>query len=201
MLLQVPRRFTSQVFSSSRRSFTRTASPYARILATDKIDAICGKTFKERGHELVERPGMKGADLLGAIGEYDGMVVRSGTTVTREIMDAAKNLKVIGRAGTGVDNIDVAVATQKGILVQNTPGGNTVSTGELALTHILALARFIPQATAALKAGRWDRALYTGSELSGKTLGVIGIGRIGREVAKRARGFGMQTIGYDPVSA
>lgn len=144
-------------------------------------------------------PGIKKDELLKVIGQYEGLVVRSGTKVTKEIIEAGVNLKIIGRAGTGVDNIDVPAATSKGILVVNTPGGNTVSTGELALTHILALARNIPQATAALKAGRWDRAKYTGTELSGKTLGVIGVGRIGREVAKWCRGFGMNTIGYDPV--
>jgi D-3-phosphoglycerate dehydrogenase len=160
---------------------------------------VCGKVFKDRGHELVEKPGIKKDDLLKVIHEFDGLVVRSGTKVTKEIIDAGVNLKIIGRAGTGVDNIDVRAATSKGILVVNTPGGNTISTGELALSHILALARNIPQATASLKAGRWDRALYTGSELSGKTLGVIGVGKIGREVAKWCRGFGMTTIGYDPV--
>lgn len=137
--------------------------------------------------------------MLKVIGEYDGLVVRSGTKVTKDIIDAGVNLKIIGRAGTGVDNIDIRSATKKGILVVNTPGGNTVSTGELALAHILALARNIPQATAALKAGRWDRAKYTGTELAGKVLGVVGVGRIGREVAKRCRGFGMTTVGYDPV--
>lgn len=155
--------------------------------------------FAERGHTLVEKPGIKKDELIKIIGEYDGLVVRSGTKVTKDIIEAGVNLKIIGRAGTGVDNIDVRAATNKGILVVNTPGGNTISTGELALAHILALARNIPQATASLKAGRWDRALYTGSELSGKTLGVIGVGRIGREVAKWCRGFGMSTIGYDPV--
>ncbi len=144
-------------------------------------------------------PGLHKDQLLKVIAEYDGLVVRSGTKVTKEIIDAGVNLKLIGRAGTGVDNIDVRSATKKGILVVNTPGGNTISTGELALSHILALARNIPQATAALKAGRWDRAKYTGTELSGKVLGVIGVGRIGREVAKWCRGFGMSTIGYDPV--
>lgn len=148
---------------------------------------------------MVEMPGIKSPDLLKIIHEYDGLVVRSGTKVTKEIINAGVNLKMIGRAGTGVDNIDVRSATNKGILVVNTPGGNTISTGELALSHILALARNIPQATASLKAGRWDRALYTGTELSGKTLGVIGVGKIGREVAKWCRGFGMATIGYDPV--
>jgi D-3-phosphoglycerate dehydrogenase len=109
------------------------------------------------------------------------------------------NLKIIGRAGTGVDNIDTPAATTKGILVVNTPGGNTISTGELALSHILALARNIPQATASLKAGKWDRNKYSGTELAGKVLGVVGVGRIGREVAKWCRGLGMTTIGFDPV--
>ena len=125
--------------------------------------------------------------------------MRSGTKVTKEIMDAGVKLKIIGRAGTGVDNIDTKAATAKGILVVNTPGGNTISTGELALAHILSLARNIPQATAALKNGKWARSQYTGTELAGKTLGIIGVGRIGREVAKWCRSFGMTTIGYDPV--
>jgi D-3-phosphoglycerate dehydrogenase len=171
----------------------------AKVLASDSIESVCGEVFKARGHELVEKPGIKKDELLKIIHEYEGLVVRSGTKVTKEIIEAGVNLKIIGRAGTGVDNIDVPAATSKGILVVNTPGGNTISTGELALTHILALARNIPQATAALKAGRWDRAKYTGTELAGKVLGVIGVGRIGREVAKWCRGFGMTTIGYDPV--
>lgn len=171
----------------------------AKILASDSIEKVCGKMFADRGHTLVEKSGIKKDELIKIIGEYDGLVVRSGTKVTQEIIDAGVNLKIIGRAGTGVDNIDVAAATKRGILVVNTPGGNTISTGELALAHIMALARNIPQATASLKAGRWDRALYTGSELAGKTLGIIGVGRIGREVGKWCRGFGMTTIGYDPV--
>lgn len=171
----------------------------AKIIACDSIEPICAKVFKDRGHQLVEMPGIKKDELLKVIHEYDGLVVRSGTKVTKDIINAGVNLKMIGRAGTGVDNIDVRAATNKGILVVNTPGGNTISTGELALSHILSLARNIPQATASLKAGRWDRALYTGTELSGKTLGVIGVGKIGREVAKWCKGFGMTTIGYDPV--
>ncbi len=171
----------------------------AKILASDPIDSLCASTFAKFGHELVETPGISKADLIACIHEYDGLVVRSGTKVTKEIIAKASNLKVIGRAGTGVDNIDVASATNSGILVVNTPGGNTVSTGELALSHILSIARNIPQATAALKDGRWERSKYTGTELSGKTLGVIGLGRIGSEVAKWSRGFGMTTVGYDPV--
>ena len=171
----------------------------AKILASDPIDPICAKTFSKHGHELVEMPGLSKTDLMSVIEEYDGLVVRTGTKRTNDILSKAKNLKVIGRAGTGVDNIDVSTATNLGMLVVNTPGGNTVSTGELAMSHILSLARNIPQATAALKDGRWERSKYTGTELSGKTLGVIGIGRIGREVTTWARGFGMSTIGYDPV--
>lgn len=181
------------------RSYGATGGKFSKILASDSIEPVCGKVFKDRGHELIEKPGISKDELMKVIGEYDGLVVRSGTKVTKEIIEAGHNLKMIGRAGTGVDNIDVRAATSKGILVVNTPGGNTISTAELAMSHILALARNIPQATASLKAGRWDRSLYTGTELSGKTLGVIGVGKIGREVAKWCRGFGMSTIGYDPV--
>lgn len=171
----------------------------ARILASDSIEPVCAKVFKERGHELVEKPGIKKDELISIIGEFDGLVVRSGTKVDKEIINAGQNLKLIGRAGTGVDNIDVRSATTKGILVVNTPGGNTISTAELAMSHILSLARNIPQANASMKAGKWERSAYTGTELSGKTLGVIGVGKIGREVAKWSKGFGMNVIGYDPV--
>ena len=137
--------------------------------------------------------------MIDIIGEYDGLVVRSGTKVTKDVIEAGTKLKIIGRAGTGVDNIDIKAATDKGILVVNTPGGNTISTGELALAHILSLARNIPQATAALKGGKWARSQYTGTELAGKTLGVVGVGRIGREVASWCKGFGMTVVGYDPI--
>eukprot|EP01039_Chlorochromonas_danica_P002210 gene2210-2413_t len=187
------------VTQNATRLYSRSTLPLARILASDSIEPICGRVFKDRGHELVEKPGIKKDELIKIIHEYDGLVVRSGTKVTKEIINAAPNLKIIGRAGTGVDNIDVRAATGKGILVVNTPGGNTISTAELALAHILALARNIPQATASLKAGRWDRSKYTGTELTGKTLGVIGVGKIGREVAKWCQGFGMNVVGYDPV--
>lgn len=182
-----------------RRTFTQTQLLNARILASDSIEPICGKVFRDRGHELVEKPGIKKDELIKIIGDFDGLVVRSGTKVTKEIMDAGNKLKIIGRAGTGVDNIDVRSATTKGILVVNTPGGNTISTAELALSHLLALARNIPQANASMKAGRWDRSSYTGTELTGKVLGVIGVGKIGREVAKWCKGFGMNVVGYDPV--
>jgi len=192
-------KYTTTTAIRCRRNYNTSKISMFKILASDSIEPICAATFKSRGHELVEKPGIKKDDLLKIIHEYDGLVVRSGTKVTKEIIDAGTNLKIIGRAGTGVDNIDVRTATSKGILVVNTPGGNTISTGELALTHILAIARNIPQAVASLKAGRWDRSKYTGTELAGKTLGVIGVGKIGREVAKWCNGFGMATVGYDPI--
>ena len=144
------------------RNFGGSPASRAKILASDSIEAICGKVFRDRGHELVEKPGINKDDLLKVIHEFDGLVVRSGTKVTKDVINAGINLKMVGRAGTGVDNIDVRAATSKGVLVVNTPGGNTISTGELALSHILTLARNIPQATASLKAGRWDRSKYTG---------------------------------------
>jgi lactate dehydrogenase-like 2-hydroxyacid dehydrogenase len=135
------------------RGYRASPALQARILASDSIEKVCGDVFRARGHELVELPGISREELLAAIPEYDGLVVRSRTKVTKEIIDAGTNLKMIGRAGTGVDNIDTSYATNKGILVVNTPGGNTVSTAELAVSHILALARNIPQATASLKEG------------------------------------------------
>ncbi|RYH19093.1 hypothetical protein EON65_26520 [archaeon] len=181
------------------RKYSGSIAPLAKILASDSVEPVCGNVFKARGHEFVVKPGIRKDELIKIIGEYDGLVVRSGTKVTKEIIDAGRNLKIIGRAGTGVDNIDVRAATNKGILVVNTPGGNTVSTAELALSHILALARNIPQATASLKSGKWERSKYTGTELTGKVLGVVGVGKIGREVAKWCQGFGMSVVGYDPV--
>ncbi len=140
-------------------------------------------------------------ELLKVIPGFDGLIVRSGTTVTSEVMTAGTRLKVIGRAGVGVDNIDVPSATKRGIVVMNTPGGNTTSAAELTMSLIMALARNIPQAVASLKEGRWDRSKYMGTELGGKVIGVVGLGRIGREVAKWCQSFGMVCVGYDPVMA
>src|SRR4051812_38761200 len=126
------------------------------------------------------------------------MVVRSETKITRKVLEAAKQLRVVGRAGVGVDNIDVEAATQRGVVVMNTPGGNTITTAELTFTMLLNLARKVPQAHASMTAGKWDRKQFTGVELFGKTLGVLALGRIGSEVAKRALAFGMRVITYDP---
>jgi D-3-phosphoglycerate dehydrogenase len=148
------------------------------------------------------RPGLKGEELLRAIPAYEGLIIRSSTKVTKDVIDAAVNLRVIGRAGIGVDNVDVEAATRRGVVVMNTPGGNNVTTAEHALSLMLALARNIPQANASLKSGQWKREKFTGSEICNKTLGVIGLGNIGSIVAERALGLKMQVIAYDPfVSA
>jgi len=138
------------------------------------------------------------AELLPVVKDVSAMVVRSETKVSAKVIEAAKSLKVVGRAGVGVDNVDVEAATQHGVVVMNTPGGNTITTAELTFTMLLSVARKVPQAYDSMKDGKWDRKLFSGTELQGKTLGVLGMGRIGTEVAKRALAFGMRVLGYDP---
>jgi D-3-phosphoglycerate dehydrogenase len=138
------------------------------------------------------------AELIPVVKDVVAMVVRSETKVTQKVIEAAPQLRVVGRAGVGVDNVDVEAATQRGVVVMNTPGGNTVSTAELTFSMILNLARKVPQAHGSMAAGKWDRKQFQGAELSGKTLGVLGLGRIGTEVAKRALAFGMKVLAYDP---
>jgi D-3-phosphoglycerate dehydrogenase len=142
--------------------------------------------------------GKSEAELLEIIGEYDGLVVRSQTKVTARLLEAAHKLKVVGRAGVGVDNVDVDAATKRGVIVMNTPGGNTVSTAEHAFSLLMSTARSIPQADASVKAGKWERKKFEGVELYGKTLAILGMGRIGAEVSQRAIAFGMRVIAYDP---
>src|SRR5512143_4110205 len=137
-------------------------------------------------------------ELLPVVADVSAMVVRSETKVTRKVIEAASKLRVVGRAGVGVDNVDVDAATERGVVVMNTPGGNTVSTAELSFAMLLSLARKVPQACASMASGNWDRKQFQGAELQGKTLGVLGLGRIGSEVAKRALAFGMRVLGYDP---
>lgn len=148
--------------------------------------------------EVDVRPGLKSEELLRAIPAYQGLIIRSGTKVTKEVIAAATNLRVVGRAGIGVDNVDVEAATKRGIVVMNTPGGNNVTTAEHAISLMLALARNIPQANASLKSGQWKREKFTGSEICNKVLGVIGLGNIGAIVAERALGLKMQVLAYDP---
>src|SRR5450755_2632506 len=138
------------------------------------------------------------AELIPLVADAVALVVRSETKVTAKVIEAAPKLRVVGRAGVGVDNVDIEAATQHGTVVMNTPGGNTITTAELTFTMILSLARKVPQAAATMIAGKWDRKLFQGIELAGKTLGVLGMGRIGAEVAKRAIAFGMRVVAYDP---
>ena len=148
--------------------------------------------------EVTVKTGLKEDQLLEIIGEYSGLVVRSQTKATAKLIEAAKMLKVIGRAGVGVDNVDVDAATKRGIIVMNTPGGNTISTAEHAFSLMVSTARSIPQADASMKAGKWDRKNFEGVELYNKTLAILGMGRIGTEFARRAIAFGMRVLAYDP---
>jgi D-3-phosphoglycerate dehydrogenase len=153
---------------------------------------------KEKNIQVDEKVGLKPEELKKIIGEYDAILVRSATKVTAEIIEAGKKLRVIGRAGVGVDNVDLEAATKRGIIVMNTPEGNTISTAELSFSMLMAVARNIPQADAHVKKGEWKRNKFQGSELNGKTLGIVGFGRIGREVAKRAAAFNMKVMVFDP---
>ncbi|XP_065599503.1 D-3-phosphoglycerate dehydrogenase [Cyrtonyx montezumae] len=170
-----------------------------KVLISDSLDPCCRDILRAGGIQVLEKPGLSKEELLREIRDCDGLIVRSATKVSADVLEAAGRLQVVGRAGTGVDNVDVEAATRKGVLVMNTPTGNSLSAAELTCGMILCLARQIPQAAASMKEGKWDRKKYMGMELNGKTLGVLGLGRIGREVATRMQAFGMKTIGYDPI--
>ncbi len=170
-----------------------------RILISDAIEQRCVDILTNEGFSVDLKPGLSHEELVKIIGAYDALVVRSATKVNADLIAHAAQMKVVGRAGTGVDNIDLNAATRKGILVMNTPGGNTVSAAEHTVSMMLALARNIPQADASLKQGKWEKKKYVGTEVLEKTVGVIGLGKIGREVAQRCQGLGMKVIGYDPV--
>jgi D-3-phosphoglycerate dehydrogenase len=169
-----------------------------RILISDKLSPAAVRIFEERGVAADLKPGLSPAELRSIIGDYDGLAVRSATKVTRELMEASSRLKVVGRAGIGVDNVDVKSATARGVVVMNTPFGNSITTAEHAIAMMFALARQIPEANASTKAGRWEKNRFMGVELFGKTLGVIGCGNIGAIVADRALGLKMKVIAYDP---
>ncbi|MFL5338534.1 MAG: phosphoglycerate dehydrogenase [Gemmataceae bacterium] len=169
-----------------------------RVLICDKLEAAGLDLLTAAGVEVDNRPGLKDVALKEALQAADGAIVRSGTRITAELLEQPGQLRAIARAGVGVDNIDVPAATRRGIVVMNTPSGNTVSAAEHTIALMLALARHIPAADATMKAGKWDRNKFVGSQVAGKTLGVIGLGRIGREVARRAAGLDMKVLGYDP---
>jgi D-3-phosphoglycerate dehydrogenase len=170
----------------------------ARVFIADDLEAGGIELLKNAGIEVDNRSGLKGDELKAALQAADGMIVRSATKVTAELLDKPGKLRCIVRAGVGVDTIDVPAATRKGLIVMNTPGGNTTSTAEQTITLLMSLSRHTTIADASMKAGRWDRKKFMGSQLAGKTLGVIGLGRIGREVARRAAGLDMKIVGFDP---
>lgn len=170
-----------------------------KVLISDKLSPKGVEIFeKAKGIEVDVKTKLSPEELKAAIGEYDGLVVRSATKVTPEIIEAADRMKVIGRAGSGLDNIDLPAASKKGIVVMNTPGGNTITTAEHAISMMLALSRKIPQATASMKGKKWEKSKFMGSEIYNKTLGIMGIGSIGSVVADRARGLRMNVIAHDP---
>lgn len=170
-----------------------------KILVADKISPKGVAYLRQQpGFEVIEAYGSSPEKVLELVKDVQAIAVRSETKITRAVFEAAPLLKVVGRAGVGVDNVDVDAATERGVVVMNTPGGNTISTAELTFTHILCCARPIAQGAASMKAGNWDRKTLSGVELLRKTIGVIGLGRIGSEVAKRAQAFGMKVLAYDP---
>ncbi|PZQ47062.1 MAG: phosphoglycerate dehydrogenase [Micavibrio aeruginosavorus] len=169
-----------------------------KVLISDKMNKLAEDIFKARGVEVDVKTGLKPEELAAIIGDYDGLAIRSSTTVTPEILDAAKNLKVVGRAGIGVDNVDIKAATSKGVIVMNTPFGNSITTAEHAIAMMFALARDIPQASESTHLGKWEKNKFMGVELYSKTLGLIGCGNIGSIVADRAIGLKMNVLAYDP---
>lgn len=170
-----------------------------RILISDNLSVEGIEIFKKTpGIEVDVRSKMTPDELKAVIKDYDALVIRSATKVTQEIIDLADRLAIIGRAGIGLDNVDIPAATKRGIVVMNTPGGNAVTTGEHAIAMMLSLVRYIPQATASMKAGKWEKSKFTGREFLNKTIGIIGIGRVGSIVADRAQGLKMKVIAYDP---
>ncbi|HOF19056.1 MAG TPA: hydroxyacid dehydrogenase, partial [Phycisphaerae bacterium] len=173
-----------------------------KMLVADKLSKVGIEWLEAQDDvEVTVKAGLPPEELAKIVGEYDGMIIRSGVKVTADVLASPGRLKGIARAGVGVDNVDVPVATAKGIIVMNTPGGNMLATAELTMTLMLALSRKISPANASLKAGKWDRKSFEGTQLSGKTLGVVGMGRIGKAVASRAAAFEMRVLGFDPFFA
>ncbi len=173
-----------------------------KVLVADKLSQVGIDWLKSQDDVEVEiNAGPPADELAKIVGQYDGMIIRSGVKVTAEVLENPGNLRCVARAGVGVDNVDIPAATAKGVIVMNTPGGNTVSTAELAVTLMMALSRKIAPASASLREGKWERKQFQGTQLAGKTLGIVGMGRIGRTVAARAQGMDMRVIGYDPFFA
>jgi D-3-phosphoglycerate dehydrogenase/(S)-sulfolactate dehydrogenase len=169
-----------------------------RVLVADDLSSEGVEVLRRAGLQVDVRVGMKPEELESVIGDYDAIAVRSATKVTAKVLERATRLRVVGRAGVGIDNVDLDAATRRGVVVMNSPGGSAVTVAELAIAMMLALARHIPQATASMRAGKWEKKRFQGHELAGKTLGVVGIGNIGSVVVERARSMKMSAIAYDP---
>jgi D-3-phosphoglycerate dehydrogenase len=169
-----------------------------KVLVSDNISHRGVDIMTQAGLKVDVKTGLAPDELKKIIGRYEGLVIRSATKVTADIIDAARKLKVIGRAGSGLDNVDKEAATKRGIVVMNTPGGNTITTAEHTIALMVSMARMIPQATASMKQGKWEKKKFMGVELYNKTLGIVGVGNIGSHVAKVAQGFGMEVLAYDP---
>src|SRR5438067_12694415 len=171
------------------------------ILVSDDVSDSGLQPLRDAGFTVDKKTKLSVTELCEALTGCEGLIVRSETKVTADLMDAAKSLRVIGRAGVGVDNIDVTAATARGVVVMNAPDGNTITTAEHTIALLVALARSVPQANSSLKSGKWERKNFVGTEVQGKTLGIIGLGRIGKIVASRARALGMKAVAYDPFIA
>src|SRR5215471_19126114 len=169
-----------------------------KVLIADKLSPAAVAIFKVRGVEADTKTGLSKEELMKIVDQYDGIAIRSATKVTGDVIKAAKRLKVVGRAGIGVDNVDIPAATAAGVIVMNTPFGNSITTAEHAIALMMALARELPAANASTQAGRWEKNRFMGVELTAKTLGLIGAGNIGSIVADRAKGLKMKVIAYDP---
>src|SRR5687767_12653966 len=169
-----------------------------KIFVADEVSDSGLEPLRAAGFNVEKRTGLTRSELAGALRNCQGLIVRSETKVTADLLDEATDLNVIGRAGVGVDNIDVKAATRRGIVVMNAPDGNTITTAEHTIALLVSMARNVPQAHAKLQSGVWDKKSFVGVELNGKTLGVIGLGRIGKHVARIAKGFGMNILAFDP---
>ncbi len=170
----------------------------SKVLISDSVSPLAAELLQERGVEVNYQPGLKPESLVDQINGYEGLIVRSATKVTADVLEAGHALKVVGRAGIGVDNVDVPTATEHGVIVMNTPGGNAITTAEHAIGMLFAVARQLPAADSSTKAGKWEKSRFMGVELTGKTLGIIGCGNIGAIVADRAHGLKMRVLAYDP---
>jgi D-3-phosphoglycerate dehydrogenase len=193
--------FIRETHHQLKTAIIRATMGMTKILIADEVSESGLQPLRDAGFVVEKQTGLSPAELIQALSGCQGLVVRSETKVTADVMDGAGELRVIGRAGVGVDNIDVAAATARGIVVMNAPDGNTITTAEHTIALLIALARNVPQANSSLKSGKWARKGFIGVELQGKTLGIVGLGRIGKTVSARARAFGMNIVAFDPFVA